>query len=193
MRSFLIGLALTFLSSAQPSEAQSISGNALLRTCTSENPAQAGFCIGYLIGQIEGQNWGGFLFFQRSGIDLLAEDFNSLANTTFGHCIPPHATNEQLRDVVVKFLNENPATRHETARFLVWSAYQEAFRAIDIWRFLTCLPCTLRLAAMLSLSALEKLVVLRPFAVGKSAGCMVQAEVRNPARPSELRSRRAQR
>lgn len=86
-----------------------------------------GFCIGYLIGQIEGQFLGALLLTTRTGMDLETSEFNDFANNVFNHCITENASNEQLMDVVVKYMRENPEIRHETARFLVWQAYQEAF------------------------------------------------------------------
>lgn len=127
MKRYLLALLLAGLSVAQPAKAQPISGNDLYKVCTADDPVLAGFCVGYLIGQIEGQFLGGLLFSQSAEVDLDTESFNSLANMVFQHCIPPAAPNSQLRDVVVRYLEDNPATRHETARFLVLAAYREAF------------------------------------------------------------------
>lgn len=108
-------------------DAQTTSGNALYDTCTSDNTVLAGFCIGYIMGLVEGQFWGGLLSAKAAGIQFESQDFNATLNEFFQHCIPQDATNEQLRDVVVKYLRNNPATRHQTARILVWQAYREAF------------------------------------------------------------------
>ncbi|MEB8389308.1 Rap1a/Tai family immunity protein [Rhodobacteraceae bacterium KMM 6894] len=58
---------------------------------------------------------------------LDTEEFNSFANQVIQQRIPPAAPNEQLRDIVVKYLQDNPEKRRETARFLVLSAYRDAF------------------------------------------------------------------
>ena len=107
--------------------AQTISGNTLYESCTSDQIGLEGFCVGYIAGLVEGQFWGGLLLAKMAGIELETQDFNAFANQAFQHCIPPEAPNEQLRDVVVAHLRDNPATRHESARFLVWEAYREAF------------------------------------------------------------------
>lgn len=127
MRRFLFLPILGCLAVSQPAIAQPVSGNSLYEACTSDDQVQTGFCVGYLIGQIEGQFLGGLLVTQRAGKEVGFEDFNGFANQIFQHCIPPDASNGQLRDVVVAYLRDNPANRHETARFLVWSAYRDAF------------------------------------------------------------------
>ncbi|WP_458790894.1 Rap1a/Tai family immunity protein [Yoonia sp. MH D7] len=127
MKLYLYVILLAGFSVAQPAKAQTISGNDLHEACTSDDQAMAAFCVGYLIGQIEGQFLGGLLFSQSAEDDIDTESFNSLANIAFQHCIPPDVLNSQLRDVVVRYLQDNPATRHETARFLVLEAYRDAF------------------------------------------------------------------
>ena len=127
MRALFLFAFMGLLAVPHAGDAQSITGNSLFEACTSDNQTLAGFCIGYLIGQTEGQFWGALLFTQGAGIDLETGDFNSMANMMFQHCVPQDATNQQLRDVVVTYLTENPATRHETARSLVWEAYRAAF------------------------------------------------------------------
>ena len=107
--------------------AQTLSGNILYESCTSENTVQEAFCVGYLIGQLEGQVMGGVLIALGAGIELTADEFASFTNQMFQHCVPSDATNEQLRDVVVAYLRDNPETRHHAARSLAWSAYREAF------------------------------------------------------------------
>ncbi len=87
----------------------------------------AGFCLGYLIGVIEGRSIGAFQVLAQLDSNENAEGVNNFINQFLGHCIPDTASNEQLRDVAVEYLSKNPATRHETARMLVWQAYVEAF------------------------------------------------------------------
>lgn len=108
-------------------QAQQINGNSLYEACRSENSVMAGFCIGYLIGVIEGRSIGAFQVLARLESSENTEDANSLINHFLGHCIPDTASNEQLRDVAVEYLSKNPSIRHETARMLVWQAYVEAF------------------------------------------------------------------
>jgi hypothetical protein len=125
-RIFLIALLGSY-TAPLAADAQTISGNSLYDTCTSENNVFAGFCIGYIIGLIEGKVLGGLLFTNAAGVELKAQDFNKVGNQLFQHCIPQDATNEQLRDVVVKYLRENPAARHESARFLASESFRGAF------------------------------------------------------------------
>ena len=131
MKVFLWTATALFLAAAHasPTYSQTTSGNTLLDTCTSENDmAKLGFCVGYIVGEIEGQNFGAFLFSLMVEADMSAEEFTEFANRlVFQHCIPPDVENGQLRDVVVQYLIANPAIRHESARSLVWEAYREAF------------------------------------------------------------------
>ncbi|WP_425456097.1 Rap1a/Tai family immunity protein [Aliishimia ponticola] len=127
MKPLLILLSLCCIFPPNKATAQQISGNDLYTTCTSDNSVMLGFCIGYIIGNLEGQNWGAFLFSKSAGEDLSTDEFNQAANRAFYHCVPSSASNEQLRDVVTSYLQNNPATRHESARYLTWQAYQEAF------------------------------------------------------------------
>lgn len=113
--------------SATGAKAQQISGNSLYDACRNDDPAIAGFCIGYLIGLIEGRGIGAFQVLAQLQPGENAGQMNSLVNNFLGHCIPEDASNEQLRDVAVEYLRENPASRHETARLLIWQAYVEAF------------------------------------------------------------------
>lgn len=120
-------LACSLLLVANNSNAQQISGNELLETCTSENQVMAGFCLGYIIGYSEGAPWGATLAIIRATEDGDTDRLNKMASLATGSCVPSEASNEQLRDVVVKHLHNNPETRHTSARTLIWTAYSEAF------------------------------------------------------------------
>ncbi|MGR3548251.1 MAG: Rap1a/Tai family immunity protein [Roseovarius sp.] len=121
--SLLFGL----LNFATASYAQQISGNELLETCTSDDQVLAGFCIGYVIGYSEGAPWGVALAAASVGGDMVGPDLNNMVGNVTGSCVPADAPNSQLRDVVTSYLRENPASRHESARTLIWRAYAAAF------------------------------------------------------------------
>jgi hypothetical protein len=89
----------------------SASGNDLLRFCTSDpNSAEQSFCLGYLHGLVDGvigiraSEGRPQIFARPAGVDIL------------------HA-----RDVVVKFLKENPKDRHLEAVLLVFKALTQTF------------------------------------------------------------------
>lgn len=113
--------------SANKAEAQQISGNSLYEACRSDNSVMGGFCIGYIIGVIEGRSFGAFQVLERLDPSESTAAANNLVDQLLGHCIPENASNEQLRDVALSYLSKNPETRHETARLLLWLAYVEAF------------------------------------------------------------------
>ena len=126
IRRAILWLGVAASGTAQAS-AQNISGNTLHSACNAQSDAEAGFCIGYIIGSVDGQRWGAF----ATILSLELTDETSAANDMIAaglkHCIPPEASNEQIRDVVLQFLANNPSIRHESARFLVWLALAESF------------------------------------------------------------------
>ena len=86
----------------------------------ADNMAADGFCLGYIVGAIEGLKWGAASIIEQDSPGILQSDeLDLLSSVLLGFCVPVSASNGQLKDVVVKYLRENPATRHETARTLV--------------------------------------------------------------------------
>lgn len=113
---------------AQEVAAQQISGNDLYAACQDvEGGVRLGFCVGYLIGATEGQSWGAFLVLNQIAATDGAEEANERINFFLRHCVPSDASNQQLRDVVMQYLEKNPASRHQPARGLVWQSYLDAF------------------------------------------------------------------
>lgn len=82
-------------------------GNGLLATCQSE---QWPICLAFIRGVT--QAFAGGL---------------KVAGATQRYCIPPTATMGQTQDVAVKWLIDHPATRHQSADFLVVTALIAAF------------------------------------------------------------------
>lgn len=107
--------------------AQLFDGNALYGICRSEDTTRQGFCLGYLIGVTEGLRFGAFQVLKQIDESNTTEGINSSSDLLLRFCIPENASNAQLRDVVLAYLGDNPESRHETARFLVWLAYVKAF------------------------------------------------------------------
>ena len=122
----VVTLAISVLAPGA-SLSEPLSGNQLYAVCTSSDQATSAFCIGYVIGETEGQFLGGLMLYLNSHPESRDSDYNDHASRVFGYCVPKNASNAQLRDVVVKFLRENPERRHETARFLVMESYVAAF------------------------------------------------------------------
>ncbi|ETX13276.1 hypothetical protein OCH239_12630, partial [Roseivivax halodurans JCM 10272] len=112
---------------ASEASAQQIDGNELYEACRSENAVMAGFCIGYIVGQVEGQSWGAFVASEQLMPSVNTQSANKTINELVGHCTPDNASNEQLRDVVLAYLSGSPESRHESARVLVWLAMRAAF------------------------------------------------------------------
>jgi hypothetical protein len=102
MRTLVIGLVGALSMAAGPLAAQDNgafdiwSGNGYLRNCSaavdSENAFRLGVCFGYLDGWLERDS---------------AFDKQRLV------CRPQTANNQQLMDVVLKYLRDNPQDRHK--------------------------------------------------------------------------------
>lgn len=86
-------------------------GNKLLERCQSDAGSSHNiYCLGYVAG--------------------IADVFGERGSVLHGHyraCMPPGATNGQLRDVVVKWLQQYPERRHYDADSLVAAALSRTF------------------------------------------------------------------
>ena len=56
-----------------------------------------------------------------------AAEANDFASMLLRSCVPPHVENSQIKDVVIRYLRDNPTSRHESARGLMQQAMAEAF------------------------------------------------------------------
>lgn len=87
-----------------------VRGNDLLRYCAdSSTPSEQGLCIGYIEG---------------------VEDYSdALSEVRDKHpqCVPAGVEAGQLKDVVVKYLRDNPARRQVFAGVLVYDAIATAW------------------------------------------------------------------
>lgn len=119
---------IALLTFAPPSAAQQVDGNELLETCDSSNQTMQGFCLGFIIGQVEGVPLGAALsFWQAVGDTTDTEATNRYIENVLHYCVPDNAGNRQLIDVVVAHLRENPEERHNPARMQIWNAFRAAF------------------------------------------------------------------
>lgn len=87
-----------------------LTGNDLLRFCNSHEAFETNMCTGYIEGVRDG------LMFAT--VNLKSKPF---------FWVPDKVSSDQLRDVVVKYLRDNPETRHKPAGMLTIFALKEAF------------------------------------------------------------------
>lgn len=87
-----------------------VTGNDLLTHCSSHEPFELNFCTGYIEGVRDG------LMFAT--VRLKSEPF---------FAVPNEAKSEQMKDIVVKYLRDNPETRHKPAGMLTFLALEQAF------------------------------------------------------------------
>ena len=113
---------------AERANAEAIDGNQLYSACTSEGVVEQSFCAGYIIGALEGLKYGAFIAAYRVSEDQRADVayLDGFANFILGYCIPANANNEQVSDVVISYLRDNPSVRHNSARTLVTDAFRAA-------------------------------------------------------------------
>jgi len=90
-------------------------GNGLFETCKGrEGTPQALACVSYIAG----------------AADLIPATTEVDGGKRL-YCPPAHTTNGQYRDVVVKFLSENPQHRHRPSSSIIISALMIAFPCDD--------------------------------------------------------------
>jgi hypothetical protein len=124
----ILAVASVSLLPANYAVGQTIDGNMLYSACiASEDLVQQGFCIGWMMGQIDGESSGAFIVLSQAGDYNTAAEVNPVINMFLGRCIPESATNQQLKDVVVRYLERHPETRHQPARMLANLALGKAF------------------------------------------------------------------
>lgn len=108
MRNWLFGVGAILLLSIHPAYAGFQTGNDLLRWCTNTDNFSEGECGGYIIGVAD------------------AQEFFRAANKS-ASCVPADVEAGQLRDVVVKYLQDNPNVRNLGASVLVMAAIVNAW------------------------------------------------------------------
>lgn len=87
------------------------SGNDLYLLCTSANSRDEMWCINYVMG----------------ATDALLSVLSVLMPAGMPYCIPAGATTVQLKDVVVRFMDDYPHVRHMPGGDIVQLAYRRAF------------------------------------------------------------------
>ena len=104
-------------------------GNFIYSICTSSDPAQQGACLGFYSGLVEGMIFGTLNSFAAVGLgaEMTLEDMQNFGNGILGYCLPPSANNQQIVDINVQYLRDNPSLRHESARSSYLLAMQQAF------------------------------------------------------------------
>jgi hypothetical protein len=89
------------------------SGNTLLDACTSDDIWSNGHCRGFIMGV--------------SDTVFLSYIIEGNESPFVRACVPAGVTDIQLKDVFVKYTQENPETRHVVAGHLVHAALLDAF------------------------------------------------------------------
>jgi len=124
-------LALLLALAACPATAQIVSGNELYSACNVQGDAgpdiQYGYCIGFITGAWEGTKIGVAIIPLMTNPDDTAAEIDAVSNQILGICLPDSVERGQVVAVMMKYLEENPASRHEPARSLLRLALMDAF------------------------------------------------------------------
>lgn len=130
MRNCLIAALLILLVGAQTSRAEtqspSVTGNTIYETCKDSKSPIFAYCIGYIVGVNDGWNLGSAIAVTQLQLAKTAKDLNAVNKMLIGIC-SRGATNEQVVDIVIKYLKENPEQRHRGAHLLIYGALRKAF------------------------------------------------------------------
>ena len=108
--------------------AEAWSGNEVHRLCTSDaEAAKFAYCLGLVDGWVEGIAFGSYFTIARSDPNTSFQDATEFAKLSMGYCIPEDVTRQQIVSVFFKHLEENPETRHDTARMIFHRSMIDAF------------------------------------------------------------------
>ena len=113
MRRIGLGVVLAAMLVSGPALGYFMSGNDLLDRCRLvdigdyEGGVGFGFCLGYTLGIVD---------------VMIGQEIHGSQL-----CSPDNVEGGQLRDIVVQYLEENPAERHFSAESLVAKVLSEAF------------------------------------------------------------------
>lgn len=92
-----------------------ITGNQMLTVCTGNQSAQLG-CLYFVMGI-------------QMGAMFAAQEYEIMGRpaTSRYFCMPPEVTAGQARDILVRYLQTTPITRHLPAGLLAYQAYKDAY------------------------------------------------------------------
>jgi hypothetical protein len=89
-------------------------GNGLLQLCAADNQGEALLCTGYIGGVVDGFR----VYPPGDNCKSVAASF---------YCVPESVTQGQIKDVIVDYLKNHPATRHDPSLGLIVSALKAAW------------------------------------------------------------------
>ena len=115
--SFLYGLAVMLIAmivSSMPAKADYINGLQLQQYCLSQNPNDDAICIVYITGAVDAM----------TTMDLIAE---KTGNTARQICLPEQTSPDDLKSVVMKWLQVKQDNLDFAATLLVLGAVQDAY------------------------------------------------------------------
>lgn len=125
----LLVVFFIFLPLPTKSHATNLDGEALLKICNNL-PAHLGtdYCDGYLSGIADGSIFAIVAAIRRIyGNDISNQQAQELIQDVQGACLPEGNTAEQLKAVILRYIQNNPSRWHVHAAILSTEALQDAF------------------------------------------------------------------
>ena len=123
MRYAILGLAMLGAMVASP--AKGWSGNDFIALCGSDPKRDR--CDMYMLGWLGGFRGMNEAMLLAAGATLEQINQNALRNPVAKICLPLEVTPGQLVAVLLKYLRDNPGTRHFENRVLIHHAFHKAF------------------------------------------------------------------
>lgn len=113
LRRIVIGSVAIFMVivAAQDAHSEYLTGNELLKRCTSNDVAEVGNCYGYITAASDVMDW----------LDSASYYTGRKA------CVPVGVTASQLRDIITAYLRKNAADRQIAADVLAVAALAETY------------------------------------------------------------------
>ena len=114
-------LIATLICSASPATSGSDDGNSWLGACRSQSLLERGICTMYIAGYVAGAE------------DALVRDAlrRGLDGVTVPFCRPQGVTRDQMRLVVIRFMEKNPTLLHLNFAMIIGGAMSDAFPCKD--------------------------------------------------------------
>lgn len=128
MRRYLKALATTtslLLCTATPSYAQ-LTANELLPVCNSKDKAVYSACQTFVMGAIQGMQWGADAAVYQSGMTQ-PDAMRAQAQQFLQVCDPQSVTNGQRFEIALQYMRSVPKDWHNPAVILIHRALMQAF------------------------------------------------------------------
>lgn len=108
--------------------ANEFTGEKIYELCTDTKIESKNFCYAYIQGYVAGSTLAGAIVaYSVHATSNLDQSFYDAARRHLNICHPNSITTDQVRKILVDYLEENQKLHHKEARLLVYRSLTEAF------------------------------------------------------------------